>query len=100
MRTKTEVSRFNWVALLGLSLLTFVSLLGPHLVRAQTATGTIIGTVTDPKGLPMVDVNVAVRNLDTETESGFPTNSAGIYVAPYLQPGNYQVTASKSGFET
>jgi len=100
MRTKTEVSCLNWVGLFVLSLLTFASLLGPQLAKAQTATGTIIGTVTDPKGLPMVDVNVAVRNLDTETESGFPTNSAGIYVAPYLQPGNYQVTASKSGFET
>jgi len=90
----------DWVCLFVLSLLIFASFLGPHLAQAQTATGTIIGTVTDPKGLPILDVNVVVRNLDTDTESSFATNSAGIYVAPYLQPGNYQVTASKSGFET
>jgi len=100
MRIRTEVSRKKWVGAFGVSLLTFASLLGLQLAKAQTATGTIVGTVTDPKGLPIVEVNVVVRNQDTETESIFPTNSAGIYVAPYLQPGSYQVTASKSGFET
>ncbi len=100
MRIGTQGSRVDWVCLFVLSLLIFASFLGPHLAQAQTATGTIIGTVTDPKGLPILDVNVVVRNLDTDTESSFATNSAGIYVAPYLQPGNYQVTASKSGFET
>jgi hypothetical protein len=82
------------------SLLILASLLAPPPASAQTATGTIIGTVTDPKGLPAADVNVVVRNLDTDTESSFLTNAAGIYVAPYLQPGSYQVTVSKTGFET
>jgi outer membrane receptor protein involved in Fe transport len=100
MRTTAELSLQNWLRLFVLSLLTLASFPGPQSAQAQTATGTIIGTVTDPKGLPASDVNVVVRNLDTETESTFPTNSAGIYVAPYLQPGNYQVTANKSGFET
>jgi hypothetical protein len=100
MRTRAEVCLKNWLCAFEVFLLIFASFLGPQLAKAQTATGTIIGTVTDPKGLPIVDVNVVVRNLDTETESSFPTNAAGIYVAPYLQPGNYQVTASKSGFET
>jgi hypothetical protein len=100
MRATTEVSFKNWIYLFGVILLIFASFLGPRLAKAQSATGTIIGTVTDPKGLPAEDVNVVVRNQDTETAYTFPTNSAGIYVAPYLQPGNYQVTASKSGFET
>jgi len=99
MRIRTEVSRKNWACVFGVTLLTFASLLGLQLAKAQTATGTIVGTVTDPKGLPIVEVSVVVRNQDTETESIFPTNAAGIYVAPYLQPGDYQVTASKSGFE-
>src|SRR6266550_5742621 len=99
LRIRPEVSRKNWACVFGVTLLTFASLLGLQLAKAQTATGTIVGTVTDPKGLPIVEVSVVVRNQDTETESIFPTNAAGIYVAPYLQPGNYQVTASKSGFE-
>jgi hypothetical protein len=100
MRARTEVSDLNWVCLLGVSLLAFASFLVPQFVKAQTATGIITGTVTDPKGLSVADANVVVRNQDTDTESSFSTNSAGIYVAPYLQPGNYQITTSKTGFET
>jgi hypothetical protein len=100
MRLETKVSRFNWVCQFGLSMLILASLLGPQFAKAQTATGTITGTVTDPKGLAVADANVIVKNLDTDTESSFPTNAAGIYVAPYLKPGNYQVATSKSGFET
>src|SRR2546427_5814779 len=48
----------------GVTLLTFASLLGLQLAKAQTATGTIVGTVTDPKGLPIVEVSVVVRNHD------------------------------------
>src|SRR5258708_37676143 len=100
MRTTPELSFKNFVCLSGLFLLVFASLLVPRLAAAQTATGTIVGTVTDPKGLPASDVSVVVRNVDTETASSYPTNSPGIYVAPYLQPGTYQVTRSESGFDT
>jgi len=100
MRTRPEVSPLRWVCLLGLYLLIFAASPGLPTANAQTSTGTIIGTVTDPKGLAVADAQVVVKNLDTDTESSFPTNAAGIYVAPYLQPGNYQVTASKTGFET
>ncbi len=72
----------------------------PSVTMAQTATGTISGTVTDPQGAAMVGVDVLVHNADTGTESSFPTNSAGVYVAPYLQPGNYEVSATKTGFDT
>jgi hypothetical protein len=99
MRTRSEVSPKNGVCLLGLYLLIFAALLGLPTANAQTSTGTIIGTVTDPKGLAVADAQVVVKNIDTDTEASFPTNAAGIYVAPYLQPGNYQVTASKTGFE-
>src|SRR6266481_731711 len=84
MRIRAEVSRKNWVCVFGVTPLIFASLLGLQIAKAQTATGTIVGTVTDPKGLPIVEVNVVVRNQDTETESIFPTNAAGIYVAPIL----------------
>lgn len=100
MRARFEVSPKNWVCLFGSYLLIFAASLGLSTANAQTATGTIIGTLTDPKGLAVADAQVVVKNIDTDTESSFPTNAAGIYVAPYLQPGNYQVTASKTGFET
>ncbi len=67
---------------------------------AQTATGSITGTVTDPTGSAIVGANVTIRNTETGAESVYPTNEVGIYAAPYVQPGNYEVTASKTGFAT
>jgi hypothetical protein len=66
---------------------------------SQSATGAITGTVTDQKGLAVEGANVAVKNTETAIETPLTTNSSGIYVAPYLQPGNYAVTTSKSGFQ-
>lgn len=71
-----------------------------QVANAQTATGSITGTVTDPTGLAIVDAGIVVTNTDTNTAFHFATNSDGVYVAPYLQPGNYQVTTNKEGFET
>ena len=70
------------------------------LAKAQSATGAISGTVTDPNGLAAVDAAVVVKNVDTGVESTLTTNNAGLYAAPYLQPGHYDVTISKSGFNT
>jgi hypothetical protein len=75
-------------------------LLLPQLAKAQTATGSIRGTVSDPGGLAMPGASVVVHNSDTGAESTYPTNDDGLYAAPYLQSGNYEVTASKSGFQT
>lgn len=67
---------------------------------AQSATGTLTGTVTDPKGLAIDGASVVVKNTDTGIETPVTTNSSGIYYAPYLQPGNYEVTTSKDGFQS
>lgn len=69
------------------------------LVWAQgPGTGSITGTVKDPKGLAVPDAEVVVRNVDTGADRTLTTNSDGLFVAPYLQPGRYQVTAKKEGF--
>ena len=81
-------------------LLALFAFLLPSPARAQTATGTINGTITDPQGLAMVDVNVDVHNIDTGAVISFVSNATGSYVVPYLQPGNYEISASKSGFQT
>jgi hypothetical protein len=67
---------------------------------AQTATGSITGTVTDPTGSVIVGVKVTIRNTETGAESVYPTNEVGIYSAAYVLPGSYEVTASKAGFST
>ena len=41
---------------------------------------------------------VVVRNTDTGIERKTETGDAGIFEAPFLQPGRYEVQASKGGF--
>src|SRR5216683_8455229 len=67
---------------------------------AQGGTGTITGTVIDPKGLSVPDAKVSVLNTDTGIERPLATTDAGVYTATFLQPGHYQVTISKEGFQT
>jgi Carboxypeptidase regulatory-like domain/TonB dependent receptor len=59
---------------------------------------TITGTLTDPQGAVLADASVIVRNADTGVDRQVITSGAGIYVAPFLQPGHYELTASKPGF--
>jgi hypothetical protein len=67
--------------------------------HAQTAgAGTISGTVTDPSHAVVPGASVNVLNTDTGAAHVFTTNSEGIYVAPFLQPGHYRVEVSAAGF--
>lgn len=75
------------VAVLGFSYSTF----------AQQAT--IVGTVTDPSGAVVPNVNVTITNTDTNYSKVYPTNDAGQYVAPDLQIGHYNAKAEASGFK-
>jgi Carboxypeptidase regulatory-like domain len=66
---------------------------------AQTSgSGTISGTLTDPNGAVIPNATVTILNVDTGIERSLASNGAGLYTAPFLQPGHYQVTASKAGF--
>jgi hypothetical protein len=65
---------------------------------AQTAgAGTITGTVTDPQAAVVPEASVLIHNADTGIDRSAITNGAGIYVAPFLPPGHYDVTVSKPG---
>jgi hypothetical protein len=83
-----------------LFLFAVVSVLALPVSIAQTATGAITGTVRDPNGLATADASVVVKNTDTGTETTYTSNSSGLYAAPYLQPGHYEVSVSKAGFAT
>jgi hypothetical protein len=76
-------------------------LVAPHRAMAQGAgSGTITGTVTDPSGSVVPGASVVLRNTSTGIERKTETNDAGIYEAPFLQPGPYEVRAGKTGFST
>ena len=59
--------------------------------------GTLTGTVTDASGAVVPDARVVAHNEDTGADREVPTNGAGIYVAAFLQPGHYELSATKPG---
>jgi hypothetical protein len=67
---------------------------------AQGGTGTITGTVLDPKGLAVPDAKVSILNADTGIDRLLTTTDAGFYTATFLQPGHYQISVTKDGFST
>src|SRR3989449_7578246 len=99
---KMRVSRCVFASR-GLTSLAVVALLAGFAGAAfgQTPTGTITGTVTDPKGGAMPGANISVHNADTGIDQRpLVTNETGVYSVPLLQPGNYDITASQPGFAT
>ncbi len=67
---------------------------------AQTPTGAIDGSVTDPSGAIMPNATVAVVETATGRTINTTTNSSGYYEVRNLLPGDYTVTVSASGFIT
>ena len=63
-----------------------------------TGSGTITGTLRDPAQGIIPNATVTIHNTGTGIDRVVQTNDAGIYNAPFLPPGNYEVTASKAGF--
>jgi hypothetical protein len=75
-----------------------VSLICYRPTWAQTATGTIIGHLTDPSGAALPGVQVTATN----PEKGFTTRTIsdeqGIYRFFYLAPATYKLTFESAGF--
>src|SRR5579872_7446272 len=70
------------------------------LAFAQTFSGTIEGIVKDSSGAVAPGVKVTIRDLATGVEFKTVTNSAGNYLASFLNPSQYSASFEKDGFET
>jgi hypothetical protein len=71
----------------------------PALPQSST-TGGLTGTVTDPSGGVIVGATVTATSLATGQERSVTTDSSGTYKFSLLDPGNYAVKFSASGFKT
>jgi hypothetical protein len=58
---------------------------------AQTATGEILGRVTDQQGAVIAGANVTVKETTTGRTRTTTTNNDGDYAFPLLPPGSYEV---------
>ena len=70
------------------------------LVQAQNILATIQGTITDTSAAPIPGATVVVRNVATGDTRELTTDEGGRYHAPLLPPGEYQIRASITGFQT
>jgi len=67
---------------------------------AQVSGGTISGSVRDSSERAIAGAHVSVRNSETAILRSVTADNDGIYTAPNLVAGTYQVSASKEGFAT
>src|SRR5579863_8665459 len=72
----------------------------PPLAQAQVAGATISGTVTDASGSVVAGAQIVIRDTATGISRTVTTDTSGFYTAPNLQPGNYEVTSTATGFAT
>ncbi|HEY4381592.1 MAG TPA: carboxypeptidase-like regulatory domain-containing protein [Acidobacteriaceae bacterium] len=68
--------------------------------RAQTATGSISGVVTDSTGAVVPKAVLTVTNLATSAARPLASNDSGLYNAPGLEAGQYSVRVEMKGFKT
>jgi hypothetical protein len=85
-------------AVLFLSVVALV--LMPLCASAQVTGATLTGTVTDNTGAVIPNAQVLIRNEATGESRSVSVDSAGVYSAPNLLPGRYDVTFSATGFAT
>lgn len=65
---------------------------------AQTITGSIVGTVTDPSGAVIAGAKVTAKNVSTGVVTATTTNREGIYNIRFLPIGPYTLRISANGF--
>ncbi|PYR71455.1 MAG: TonB-dependent receptor, partial [Acidobacteria bacterium] len=87
-------------SLVGLVLLFVFQWLLPGRAAAQNIGGSIHGTITDSSHATVPGVTVVIRNVRTGATRELATDGAGTYRAPLLPPGEYEIRASLTGFQT
>ncbi len=69
-------------------------------VSLAAQTGQITGQITDQTAASIQGASVTVTNMATDVSTQITTTVDGYYTAPFLVPGNYRITATKTGFKT
>ena len=77
-----------------------IPLLSGVRINAQLAGATLSGVVSDESGGAVAGAKVAIKNVATGDVREVTTNADGLYSAPNLLPGNYEVTVTATGFQT
>ena len=69
------------------------------MAHAQSTTGTIYGTVTDPSGAEIAGCTVKATDIATGVTQTTVTNQSGAYTFATVEPGDYSVSTTVTGFK-
>jgi len=75
-----------------------LAILASPYAAAQVSGATLSGTVSDSSGAVLANVQISIKNEETGEVRSLTVDSAGLYSAPNLLPGKYDVTATAAGF--
>src|SRR5215475_6948863 len=89
-------TRTNYLRVIALAIL----LVCTAATWAQTITGSVSGTVTDPSGAVVPNAKVQATNVETGVVTETTTNNDGLYNLRFLQIGSYKVSVTAPGFGT
>jgi hypothetical protein len=67
---------------------------------AQSTAATLSGTIKDPSGASVPDAKITIANRATHVSRTLQTNDSGLFVAPDVDQGVYDVSVEKAGFKT
>jgi hypothetical protein len=76
-----------------------ILLMSGLVASAQTITGSVRGTVSDPSGATIPSAKVTATNIDTGVVSQTVSDRSGLYDFQFLVIGNYKVTVTVPGFQ-
>src|SRR5947199_2721767 len=82
-----------------LSLVAVVALFMPAAMFCQEYRGTITGSVVDQSGAMIAGAKIVVTQTQTNAKIETVSDSAGQYTAPFLSPGDYDISAKIAGFK-
>jgi outer membrane receptor protein involved in Fe transport len=77
-----------------------ITVFGTSRASAQVAGATLTGTVKDSSGGIIPNAQVAITDVATAVTRTVSSGGAGLYTAPNLLPGIYEVRVAASGFST
>ena len=88
------MSKKNVLVFVCVSLLSLTTIL-----TAQSGSGSVQGTISDPSGAVIPGASVVATNAATGVKTTRQTTGAGLFVLSPLPAGNYTVSATASGFQ-
>jgi hypothetical protein len=77
----------------------FLLILSVLLPASSLAAQEFTGRVTDSTGAVIRKATISAHNIDTNVNISTVSTASGDYTIPYLNPGNYVVSAEATGFE-